>query len=150
MIDYLAITRPETARKASRPTRCKFIEWDRYRRIVGDCYRADCRAAGPERMGIRLAALQRWRPLRLWLAIAPRSPSCGVRTSWPWHEVLAPRPGMQCWGCPRLVCLPRLVDKYPFHEEASPAGQFRHEPDSWYFKFQDLDVSKSRRGLGSQ
>ena len=26
---------------ASRPTRCKFVERDRYRRFVGDCYRAD-------------------------------------------------------------------------------------------------------------
>ena len=26
---------------ASRPTRCEFIEWDRYRRMVGDCFRAD-------------------------------------------------------------------------------------------------------------
>ena len=26
---------------ASRPTRCKFVERDRYGRFVGDCYRAD-------------------------------------------------------------------------------------------------------------
>jgi len=26
---------------ASRPTRCEFIEWDRYRRMVGECFRAD-------------------------------------------------------------------------------------------------------------
>jgi endonuclease YncB( thermonuclease family) len=25
----------------SRPTRCEFVEWDRYGRFVGDCYRAD-------------------------------------------------------------------------------------------------------------
>ncbi|MCJ8517840.1 endonuclease YncB(thermonuclease family) [Pseudorhizobium tarimense] len=26
---------------ASRPTRCEFIEWDRYHRMVADCFRAD-------------------------------------------------------------------------------------------------------------
>lgn len=25
----------------SRPTRCEFVEWDQFRRFVGDCYRAD-------------------------------------------------------------------------------------------------------------
>lgn len=27
--------------RASRPTRCEFVEWDRYRRMVADCFRAD-------------------------------------------------------------------------------------------------------------
>jgi endonuclease YncB( thermonuclease family) len=35
--DYLA---------ASRPTRCEFIEWDKYRRMVADCFRADGKSVG--------------------------------------------------------------------------------------------------------
>lgn len=31
---------------ASRPTRCEFIEWDRYRRMVADCFRADGASVG--------------------------------------------------------------------------------------------------------
>jgi len=30
----------------SRPTRCEFIEWDRYRRMVADCFRADGASVG--------------------------------------------------------------------------------------------------------
>lgn len=31
---------------ASRPTRCEFVEWDRYKRMVGECYRADGASVG--------------------------------------------------------------------------------------------------------
>jgi endonuclease YncB( thermonuclease family) len=30
----------------SRPTRCDFIEWDRYQRMVADCFRADGASVG--------------------------------------------------------------------------------------------------------
>lgn len=30
----------------SRPTRCEFVEWDRYKRMVGECYRADGTSLG--------------------------------------------------------------------------------------------------------
>ncbi|MCO5730073.1 thermonuclease family protein [Rhizobium sp. SSA_523] len=31
---------------ASRPTRCDFVEWDRYHRMVGECFRSDGASVG--------------------------------------------------------------------------------------------------------
>jgi endonuclease YncB( thermonuclease family) len=31
---------------ASRPTRCEFVEWDRYRRMVANCFRSDGSSVG--------------------------------------------------------------------------------------------------------
>lgn len=49
--------------QASRPTRCEFVERDRYRRFVGVCFRADgveVKLARRERSGSGLGAIQWW------------------------------------------------------------------------------------------